>query len=43
MLSKKVLSATTGFADVKLINGENLRFEIQGSPNEPNSVFYRRK
>ena len=39
MLSKKVLSATTGFADVKLINGENLRFEIQGSPNENINIF----
>jgi len=39
MLSKKILSATTGFADVKLINGENLRFEIQGSPNENINIF----
>jgi hypothetical protein len=39
MLSKKVLSATTGFADVRLRNGENLRFEIVGSPNQNINIF----
>ncbi len=39
MLFKKVLSATTGFTDVKLKNGANLRFEIQGSPNENINIF----
>ena len=39
MILKKVLSATTGFTDVKLKNGANLRFEIQGYPNENINIF----
>ena len=39
MFSEKVLSATTGFADVKLKNGENLRFQISGTPNQNINIF----